>query len=273
MNQKKHSTTEQMWQEWKDVCAADLCSASTSTALRQFGAVKFSTMVRKVLLTSNPLYPDMASIDAHHAWHLLETFVCVERSRTGKRYKDWMFRRSPDDTDNRLDALEGGAVLLMREVVREYLRREHAPAFMVSLDKPIGGGEGVALSLAELLPDRVEPLSEIDAAEWSQLAARLAEDFYPTLSSRERIVLWARSQGFALNDPRLETWAKAGGGLLYKAHRKVVDQIGTWIKRHFPDESPAAMLHLAGLMIDELGEKITATIFTEKRATQFFNKL
>jgi len=265
-----HTTSEDHWVEWKKVCSADLCVAETASALRSFGSMQFAAYLKRYASRVGHYGSAMNVVEVRDAWHLLETFSRVGTTRKGKRYKDWLFQRAEDDSGRRLSALEGGASLLMRDVVRDYLRKEHAPAFMISMNKPLGLEGGSALTLEELLPDQVSPLDEMSEREWRALAHQHAGKVYPSLDTRERLVIWARASGLALNDPRLLKRTQCSGSLLYLVHRECIHRIGIEIKKEYSEETPSALIHFTCMMLEELVELISSHIVLEKGTVRFF---
>jgi len=267
-----HSTTEEAWHEWKQVCAADLCSSDTSAQLQRFGAAKFRAYLKKYASSIGRVEQSMPMAASADAWHLFETFSRIANNRQGKRYKDWLFSRIGQGGENPLDVLEGGATLMMRDVVREYLRREHSPSFICSLNSPVVRSRHGDVTLEDLLPDKLDPQQTMAELEWRQLARDRAADYSPRLSSHERIVLWARAHGLPLNDARLQMWTRRSARVLFQSYRDAVVRLGKWIKQQLPGESPSTLLFVSRLILDELAEIIASNIRQEKRAAYFFKK-
>jgi hypothetical protein len=273
MKIEQNCTTTEAWHHWKKACAADLCDAETAAMLRRFGAAKFSAYVKRYASRVGHYGQTMRVAESRDAWHLLETFARVGQTRSGKRYKDWLFQRAEHCGDNWLGAIEGGATLLMRNVVREYLRREHAPAFMTSLNKSLAGESGSTLTLEALLPDTLDFHDELAEREWLTLAKDRAAAIYPSLDSRERIFLWARAQGYPLNDERIVKWTRSGASVNYEVYRKAVERLGLMMKKFLPGESPAVLTHVTCMALAELVQIILSKINQEKGATRFFKKI
>lgn len=258
-----HITTELAWREWKKRCAADLCEPEIGGMLHRFGALRFASMLKRV--TSDA---ERNSVDGSHGWHLLETYSRVSSTREGKRYKDWLFARADLQADRWLESIESGASLLMREVVRHYLREESAPAFMVSLnkkiDRDIQSVSGTAgPSLEDLLPGQIDPLDDIEAREWNDLARSLAGSVILSMSLIEKVAVWARAQGVPLSDPRVIKLAACSRSQLYAAYGECVERIARTLKREHPDEEAARLIQGARLVLDHL-EKFIAREFSEE---------
>ena len=83
----------------------------------------------------------------------------------------------------------------------------------------------------------------------------------PGLEATGRIALWARANGFGLNDGRVLQWAKCSRSVLYDTHRKAVENVCDDIKKLFPDEVASTQLDMARMVLEHLGELIAVNIF------------
>lgn len=251
------------------MCAADLCGETEASELKRFGRFAFQSQVKKYAFSAGGNSSVLQFPGPGDAWHMLETYARVSSSRAGKRYKDWLFHRAPEG-DGWLDAVEAGCVLLMRDAVRELLRREVVPSFMTSMNRAVGDS---GFTLEDLLPDELDVGSDVERREWEAIAKKLSAELFPDLDSCARIALWSRANGFSLNDERVLKWTKCSRSALYNIHRNAVEKICGEIKNVYPGEAPSAQLYLAKMVLEELGEMIAEKIFQEKRAARFFNKV
>ncbi|MCF7838281.1 MAG: hypothetical protein K9N49_06590 [Candidatus Marinimicrobia bacterium] len=265
-------TSRAAWQAWRAACAVDLCDAETAAMLRRFGAVRFARLLERYAGESGGLGRVSFAVDAREAWHLLETHTQVGRTRAGKRYKDWLFARARYQPAEWLRLVEAGAELLLRDAVREYLRREHLTVFMESLHQPLGDAAHAGYTLEDLLPSPGDPMDELAEREWREVARREAACFFPTLSAPERIGLWARLQGFNLTDPDVAQWAGVAKSMLSCTHRACVERLCRHLKRAYPDESPTIWRLLAQRTLEALEALIGAGLAKEKRVTRFMKK-
>ena len=115
------------WVEWKELCAADLCSDTARQALREFAFLRFRKFAYQYAHRTNTGGTGALVPDAGDAWHLFETHLAVKTTKQGKRYKDWLFDRVRSTKDPPLDVVQGGASLMMRDVVRERHRLRDGP--------------------------------------------------------------------------------------------------------------------------------------------------
>jgi hypothetical protein len=249
-------TTAEAWREWKKRCAADRCGEEIAAMLRRFGAARFGSFIKKFAGKIGHYGEDLRLAEINDGWHLLETHACVANNRAGKRYKNWLFERADNQGGDFAAAMEQGATLLLRDVTRQHLRNEYAPAFMTSLNKPVGRDESAGLSLEELLPGHVDAFDEIAEREWRELAARHAGEFLANMDERQGLAIWARANGISFSDTAMQKKAKCSSALLHKTYQRLMQQIGATIKKTYPDEPPSALTHLACMIHTRIAELI-----------------
>ena len=247
-------TRAEDWRAWKKACAADLCPAETAASLRRFGAVRFAGCVRRA---------GYASLTTRDPWHLVETYSQVNRTRAGKRYKDWLFARTEGMVGDWAACVEGGVSLLMRSAVREFLRCEHAPLFMVSLDQPIGNG---SFSLADLLPEPADRRGDVEDGEIETLAARMADTMALSLSRTDLVLLWARTHGISFADPKVAKMTRQGKTMLYARFQEVVESVSRTLREELPREDAGVMRDLLMKTVMQLGVMARTKLFSGKPA-------
>ncbi len=261
------------WQEWRRECAADRCSPSASANLKRFGKVRFATYCRRYASTtgdSQPLNKDFVSPEQDAAWHLLETHCHVGRNRAGKSYKNWLFARAVGAA-NWSAAIEAGATLLMRDVVRGHLRREHSARFMCSLDAAHDAdASGQAWSLAELIPDSTDPLSGIEEREMQELAINLAHQQCAHLSALERVVLVASAHKIPFNHIGLQHCCGRKKSTLATTYQHVLKELAARIRTVYPEQSAALCVAMLRFTIAKLVKQIIIEKMLDDRATCFF---
>lgn len=190
------------WEEWRTRCALGLCSPAAQSALRAFGSHHFRRFVRRYAAQAG--HRDFqAPLGAVDAWHMLETHMTVRRNRQGKRYKDWLFARAPIGS-GRQAALSAGAVVLLRDVAREFLRREGPAPRTVSLQAPAGSSDACGWTLEDLLPGELHPADEAADRELRRLAESHAREFLQNLEQPAWIVLQAHARGIPLSSPAVQ---------------------------------------------------------------------
>lgn len=252
MNPNLPLSTPEVWRTWKQVCAADLCDSETAAVLRRFGQVRFATYVRRAGLQVP---------EARDAWHLFESTCQVTKTRAGKRYKDWLFARAEILDITWLEAMESGASLLMRCVVREYLRREHSPTFMQSIQKPMGDG---VVTLEELLPDPVDAQGGIDEVELTAMAQHLAGQMFPSLDKTERALIWAKLHSIPFSDPRIMNKTRLRKSVLHERFDLLIKRLTEIIRRTYPNETHSVTTSLLIYSLSALGKMLPAQLFSGK---------
>lgn len=265
--------TEEAWREWKRTCAAGLCSAETVSSLHRFGAHRFRYFMNRLNVHARSSGGALYHPEFSDGWHLLETHARVNKTRSGKLYKTWLFERARQQGGDFTAALESGATLIMRDAVREHLRKECAPPFMTSLNRPLTGPSGSTYTLEDLLPDEVNPADVVAEREWKDLASRHARELFKELGPREHAVLWARARGIFFHDARLQRKLKCSESLLYKIYQAVLHALGQHLKTHYPGESADALTRLACMTHAHLAALSADRIYMKRGRSRFFSIL
>lgn len=258
------------WLEWKERCAARLCSDTTQHQLFSFA---HSCFVRYVRRCSAEL--SIVGVGAHRmpgadAWHLLESRVTVKETQQGKSYKDWLFDRSRRRTGSQLDSVQGGASLIMRDAVREHLRSEHKRFGTVSLDALIVGEEGDAGSLADILAADTDPVSEVALREYRELARGIACAMVEEMSWRERIALLVHRLGLRFSDATVEHVAQCRKSTLFNVYRDYVVGVMQHLRARYAEEPVDALVTLALMTLGEIKEKVFLWGTLESTCTPLF---
>ncbi|NQT91836.1 MAG: hypothetical protein HQ559_03675 [Lentisphaerae bacterium] len=248
-----NETTATSWAEWKRTCALALCSANTRKALSRFAGLRFRTHARRYAYTTGAGQRGEApTLEPPEAWHLFESHLVAGTTQQGKRYKDWLFARTEGSGDPFLDVIQGGATLIMRDVVREHLRQECPPANTISIQEPLSHGEGEPLTLEDLLPGAPDPTDEVAHREWTRLAADHARATFEDTTTRERAVLAATALGVPMAHPAVKSVTGRSKSVLSTTLRSMVEQVGERIKLEYPDEEPQALIALSLLTVTNL---------------------
>lgn len=212
------------WQEWKRECALARCGPQSQIRLAQFAALHFNRWMDcyRSRMSAGAVGP----VDGREAWHRLETYWLTRRGRSGKCYKDWLFARSSPGP-SALPMVAGGARLLLRDVARDYIRTELAPAFTMSLDTPVRPGS--TLTWNDLLPDAdvSDPARAAEAHELESRAAVCAEREFKALPRPVRLAWLARELGFSIADRGLVRAARASKSALFRGLDRSVRRIAT----------------------------------------------
>ncbi len=191
---------------------------------------------------------------------VVELQVGMNRRRDGKSYKDWLFARGTDPAapgGPTLPALESGVSLLLRDVVRERLRRERAPARVRSLQEPVAGTGGAeAVTLEDLLPGGFDTAGEVERRDVERLADRLAEAVSAALSRRERVALLTRERGLSCAHPAVLKAAGCGKTALAEAAHSALRAVAGQVQRAIPREPASARAALSVAVFEAVRRRI-----------------
>jgi hypothetical protein len=178
--------------------------------------------------------------------HLFETWCALHQRGNGKRYKDWLLSRGRRD----LDTIQSGVMLLVRNVVREWVRDSRAGAAELSLDTPIPEAHGC--TLIELLPASGESKDEEGVAWAERKAAALVASVDPL----QRAVLMVRAQGRVFSHPQVRADTGFGKTALHRHHRQLLEQVAQEVKEAFPGLSAEEGSRVVLSTLDQAGQLI-----------------
>ena len=257
------------WTAWHARCALAPCPPATRDALRRFAWDRFRHYA--VRSPGRPAPHDGELPSPEDCWHLLETSLATSRTRTGKRYKEWLFARLAGSPDPPLDVIQGGASLLMRSVVARHLRSEGRSPSTVSLDAPTGSnGEG--LPLRDLLPDDAAADAAADVGRRLDGAAVVAP-FLRDLAERERLLVLAGRLGLSLAHPAVRAATGLGRSRAYVLWQHIYTRLAEAVRQRFPDEPPRTQLALASEAAAALGAELFSWGAAEKAAAPLFREV
>lgn len=259
------------WEEWRKRCALGLCVETTRHALRQFAAARFASYVDAYAHRVNFTRPAALLPGPDAPWHLFETHLCTRRNRAGKSYKEWLFARGAAGAADEFDTLQGGASLLMRDVVREFLRRECPARGVDSLDQPVAGAAGRApVTLRELLPGTDDVPGEVEAREIRSLAAPAADVMLAGWNRRRRVALLARELGLSLAHPVVVAAVPCRKSALNKAYHEALRAVAAWPRARHPGEDCDWQAAMSRQILEELKKRILLWGRAENACAPFF---
>lgn len=228
-------TTFSAWKEWKQLCALALCCAGTTAELSSFARLRFNRLMK------NYFHGDVRP--PCDPWHLFETHMTVKHTRAGKCYKDWLFARLEQSSDPEEAVLEGGASLIMRDVVREYLRNECAKAHTISLDQTLSDNIR-STTLVHLLASEQDTMNSVCLQEYQKLSVGHAEELVQELTDKERTALLAKHIGIALTHPLALQAAGCRKTALNKTYVQYVNKVAGKIQEKYHDDDKESQLTL-----------------------------
>ncbi len=260
------------WRSWYRTCALALCDEDARAELRRFTGQRWR---RYAAVCAGLIQGDGCVPPDTDTWHDFETLLRLRNTRQGKAYKHWLFARVVSlDGDAARRAVEGGASLMMRDVVRERFRREYSRRGTISLDQPIPGSRPDSPPLEVLLPDRKPADDGVEQRDIRRLAQQTALILMrDILSNREKIVLFAREHGVSLQDPVLIAAAGCGKTVLFRTHHRALQTIARTVERQFQNESRTLQADLAVAAMQALGPMILEWARVEDALCGFFKYL
>ena len=265
-------TKVEYWLAWREKCAAALCAQEAQAAFFSFAQSRFARYLTFYRKATNVGSAQALLPEPFQSWHLFETYLAIRNTREGKAYKQWLFAHA-EGAEDLLKALEAGASLLMRDVVREHLRREYSSRRMVSLNQPIATATGETVTLDELLPGPSDGLHPVDQKELAALAARESSEICRTMPLREKIALLAHGLGLSLADPAVLSAADCRKSVLNTAYHKALVHTATHIRRAFPRESRDVQALLSIEALKVVIKSILTWGKSEKALADFFNRV
>ena len=241
------------WKEWKQKCALGLCGYDTQVALREFTDVRFRRYLTRYAPAGrvNVMMPSR-----NDAWHLFESHLVTDSGKRGKSYKKWLFAHAARATATHPVSIESSAALLVRSVVRDYLRREYAPRDMQSFDRLTE--YGAETDITQLLPDTLTPADEVSWLEHESMATAAALQWLNQLSSRERIALLGKGLGLPLSHRSIVDLAGCSKSVLSECYRALIIRMGESTRHTYRDESKASQIRLTMITLNTLTARVLA---------------
>ena len=254
------------WVEWKEKCALDLCEQETSQYLTDFIYPRF---LKRAQTAGQGKYttPGPCDIDKKNAWHLFETYFKINESKSGKCHKDWLFDRTRKERGTYQQQIEGGATLLLRSAVREFLRREYALNSMISMQAPIGAG---GLTIEDLLPGYIDPSCEAELKEYHELGNLHAGKFAEKLSDIEITCILAKYLNISLADPRVTLIAGKKKAVLYDTYNSCIQRLADSIRKDYSNDDPECIEILTVCTLQAIHQKLFKQKKTENSYAELF---
>lgn len=265
-----HITRLEDWTTWITVCALNRCPDETRHTLKHFVLARFVGLARKYAAISGADPGNAAASTPEDAWHLFETHLQLRHTREGKSYKQWLSHHRRLAPENPLPCLESGASLLIRDVVREHLRREAVRTSTRPLDAPVHSHAGNTYTLSDLLPAAETTLNAVHHSELTSLASQAAQLVFSRLNRRERLALLARTLNLPLTSPAVTQAAACRKSVLCTAYRDGLKIIADYVHKHFTTEDNATRAQLAIATFSQLRPLLVQWGKTEKPQPLFF---
>lgn len=262
------------WLMWKEKCALALCPADMHPVLQEFIHTRFHSYSARYARAFSVSEAEAVSPDAREAWHWFETYFQLHATRQGKSYKEWLFARAEVAHAAGTGDVESGVSLLLRDVVRDRLRKEHSSRLTLSLEADIcRENGGTPVSIKDLLPGDFDTADAVERHEIEHLAGKLAESAFGTLSFRERIALLGREIGVSLASPEIVKLAGCGKSMLAEAYRSALTAVAHHVAGAYPDEPGDSQAALTVAVFGIIKSRIISWAGSEKSLSGFLNRV
>ena len=242
------------WMEWKRTCALDLCGTDAQSELKAYVHGRFQRYTSGYLPKTATGADCAPAIEPREAWHWFETYFQLSRNRSGKRYKDWLFARI-NSSGPALESIESGVSLLLRDVVRDRLRKEHPHPRTQPLGVPHSSRDE-APGIEELLPCAFDTAGEVARRDLEALANQLADGVLGDFTARERLAVVARERGLSCSNPEVLRSAGCGKSALAEAHPSALRKIAGHARKACPHEGSEVLAALAVALFDAVRCKL-----------------
>lgn len=239
------------WREWYLCCSLERCRDETKTKLIQFARHRFHYYLRVI---KKAYEAPSQTPSTRYCWHLFETQLIVGKTRAGKSYKNWLFARIKNSTDDPLDVVQGGATLLVRWVVRNWAKSELRPKTSVSYRDKTNYYSDLNLTVDDLLPSHGS--KSIEQVEIYDLADKLLPLLYRRLNQPEYILLLSRHLGIPLSHPLVLQLTKFNQQGAYRAWNRIFRKIADVVRSAHPDEDVAWLLRISMRLTQEIAPKV-----------------
>lgn len=258
------------WIEWKQKCALALCSGEAKQSLTRFVHARFARCVAAYLHTTNSTDPAAVVPDAGESWHRFESHFRLHAGPGGKSYKDWLFAAPAGGRAySTQESVEAGASLLVRDVVREFLRREHSASWMVSTSAPASGSCGETPTVEELLPAAADTVAGVEKRELDRLAGADAEAAFLSLDRRERVAILVREAGVSLAHPDAVKAAGCGKSVLNEAFHSALSRVAATVRNRHPGEERKVQASLACIALERVRRLVRHWAGSETACSRF----
>ncbi len=261
------------WMEWKQKCAILKCASDVRYRTAGFlwaTAQKFTASLnirlRDLFAASSTPEDEAADSAANRLWTYFEHRATAGRHANGKHYKDWIFDHSTAFADDahRLSAILKGVQLQMKMVMRDVLaseislqlerrsKRVEALSYISGSDHDLWLEEVVAQADELLRGAGSARISAEELADYENIAADIAQPLWAQLSKCERVALWAKSHGLALDDDGVLKMAGTGKSQLYASRKQIEQLIDEKTRQMFPGEDEQGLQILRASILHNL---------------------
>ena len=228
------------WQEWGELCDSAKCTDNHKAALYEFARINWHLYLDDE--SGGGEIPESSEVTGEQPWMKFESYCVVKHTTEGKSTKSWLFKRLSLPYGTPADKIRSGASLLMRSVVREFLRKEGRFRLRrfgrpePSLDDILPNSSETLTYGDVLLQDIPDPGQEAELRDLKKIAQEEAVEIVSGFSERQRIVVTAWALGIALSNPEVGKIAGCKKSVLSDELNKTFRSIEKKIHSDYADE-------------------------------------
>lgn len=225
-------TTLENWVEWKEKCDLHRCSEETQSALLSYAISRFRDLVGLACATHSRPVINTGEISAWGAWEMFDGYFIERGKNTGKCYKDHLFLKAGNASDVGVGELERIAFWMLRDVIKDFVRRHYPRRDTTSLYEPIKKSDPKSPLVIDFVESEgATPYEAADASDAMRVAPSYAREFFGHLEARERVLLVAL--GFDLPASCVEVLKAAGcqKSTLCAARFGLGQRLSAWLTR------------------------------------------
>jgi hypothetical protein len=266
-------TDLEAWREWKERCAIALCGENAHANLAAYGEAVFSKCWHKYASGVGLPFQSRAE-----GWQLFESYMHTESGKTGKRWKDWLFERAQNSSDDFVTVLEKVTYACMRTAVAKYCTDEgHLKASksgfrLASWDAPLTNASDSKTTTGDVyLGPAWENPSQI--AEWNELreiARKEAAELFNKLDQKSKTALLADCLDISLAARAVVALAGKEKSALYDSLPNIMKQAESHLRDTYSPEDARTLQALIALTKEALHEVSFLWGKSEKSAQPLF---
>lgn len=272
-----HHPQTKSWEEWKRLCALDLCCADTQEDLVRFVAPILTSKIHRLDPAIQLSTGKQTRDSPNDYFHLFESYMHLPSRATGKRWKEWLMQVTARSNDSNEVALERAVCSCLRTISIKFCldegnsRAVKADVRVVSSDAPISPDSiDSPLGLFFFDENAPDPSCEAEISELRGIAKKEAAILFPKIEAPLRIAILSLALGRKLTDSAFTQVADRSSSTLYAELKKFPVKLRDLIKVKFKSEEPLTLRLLALFILQEIGKMTISWAQSEKSCNTLF---
>jgi len=269
-----HRTQRKSWDEWKERCAVKLCGADSREDLCLYGGPVISRHWNKFNLDfKQPFDTD------EERWHVFESDMHLCSGKTGKRWKDWLFEKAENSSDDFVTVLEKEAYVCMATTIRKYSVAEGyrkarlEGVWLDSIHEPASLHSGSDITIGDKIRGNPweSPALQAEWAELREIARSYAADAFNALDHAGKVAVLADRLEISLADSHVIEFARVKKSVLYDRIEKLSASVRETVRADCSSsEDPQTVEALIGFTLEAVREASIVWGKPEKSAQPLF---